>query len=83
MIRLLVPIVLIYISQGAYAFDNSSDLQIDPGTRSFSGISDLFPNPREMDCAPTCEGGRGCGQFTDVDACIDDGADLGCFWTCQ
>jgi len=81
--RLLIPLVLIYISQGSYAFDNSTDLQSLSSTRDLSGISDLLPDLRDLDCSPKCEGQRGCGQLKDVDACIDDGSELGCFWSCQ
>jgi hypothetical protein len=79
----LIPFVLIYISQGSYAFDNSSDLQSGSSARDFSSISDLFPKPEDMACVPKCDGHQGCGQFKDVDSCIDDGAELGCFWVCQ
>lgn len=83
MIRLLIPIVLIYISQGSYAFDNSSDIQSFSSSRDFASISDLFPSPEDMACAPKCEGGHGCGQFRDIDSCIDDGAAMGCYWKCE
>lgn len=83
MFRLLVPLVLIYISQSAFAFDSSMDLKSASPTRDLSSISDLFPDLEDLACSQSCEGHNQCGQFQDVDSCIDGGAELGCFWTCQ
>jgi len=81
--RLLVPLILIYISQSAFAIDSSMDLNAASPTRDLSSISDLFPDLEDLACTPSCDGPRGCGQFQEVDACIDQGAELGCFWVCQ
>ena len=86
MLRLLVPIILIYISQGAYAFENQADMQSVSSVRDFSSISNLIRDLEDLDCVATCQGdrkGNACGQFKDMDSCIDDGAALGCYVTCQ
>ena len=83
MLRLLVPIVLIYISQGTYAFDNSMDLNTTSTSRDLSSISDLFPELEDFECSAECEGPAQCGQFQDINSCVDGGAELGCFWACR
>jgi hypothetical protein len=79
----LVPILLIYVSQSAHAFDSGNELRMAPPTRDLSSIADLFPDLDDLACTPRCEGARGCGQFQDIDACIDDGAELNCSWVCH
>ncbi len=84
MFRLLVPVVLIYISQFAYALDNTMEMQSVSSPRDFSNISELMRDLEDLDCSASCQGGHNaCGQFTDMDSCIDDGAAAGCYWTCQ
>jgi len=84
--RMFVPIILIYISQGSYAFDNTMELRSDrfpTGFQDLSSISQLIPDLEDLQCLPQCEGGAYCGQFTDVNSCLDQGAQAGCFWSCQ
>lgn len=84
MIRFLAPIILIYISQTAYAAGEGASFSAPEITpREIATISELIPDLEDLECQSQCEGAPGCGQFTDVDSCVDEGQARGCFWSCK
>ncbi len=83
--KLIAALVLIYISQSAFAGSMDSAMSNDR-SRDLTTISELIPDIEDLECRPKCEGNahtaNSCGQFTTLDSCLDTGSDQGCFWSC-
>jgi hypothetical protein len=83
--KLISALVLIYISQAAFA-GGRSDFYDNGGStsREITLVMDALPDMEDLDKAPRCEGNpeiqNTCGQFQTLDGCLDEGADQGCFW---
>ncbi len=51
--------------------------------RSFNSFSELIPDLDDLDCEPQCVGSPKCGDFKIIQQCLKDGAEHGCFWSCD
>ena len=83
--KLISVLVLIYISQAAFAGGNSDDFgNAGPVSREITMVTDALPDMEDLDKVPRCEGNaqtyNTCGRYQTLDSCLDDGADQGCFW---
>lgn len=79
--KILALSILIYLSQGAYALDGVVGSDVS-SLRDITSISELVPNLDDLEATATCQGAPACGQFTDIDSCLDESDPrLGCFWS--
>jgi hypothetical protein len=85
-----IPLLLLFIyavakpSWAVADFERNTDLKQDVN-RSVTSIADIIPDLDSLDCTPKCEGktASNCGQYQDMDSCLDDGSAKGCFWSCE
>lgn len=81
----LVPLVLILNAAPVWA---APGLAVRPDARPGSyddiqTVEELIPELNSLQCSARCDGQPACGQFKDMDTCIDLGEANGCFWACD
>jgi hypothetical protein len=79
LLKVCSVLVLIYISQGAFALDITDRF---PASGDRGSISELIPNFEDLRVEQKCEGkSADCSKYDNSKACINEGRDLGCFWS--
>ncbi len=81
MLRALILILAVLSSTSAYS-DSIAEYD-HKASRELTSISDLFPSLDTLDCTPKCGGAPVCGEFSEMNSCLDDGAPADCFWSCE
>jgi hypothetical protein len=81
MARKLLIILMLINSAGAFATD--SQRERPQAARDISSISELLPGLDTLDCTPRCTGAPICGEFREMNSCLDQGAAADCFWSCE
>jgi hypothetical protein len=81
MFRKSLIILMVFCSFPLLAADREHSRH-DSG-RDISNISELFPTLDTLDCTPRCDGAPICGDFQEMNSCLDEGAAADCFWSCE
>ncbi len=51
--------------------------------RGLATIIDFIPSKEQFRCEPRCDGKSFCGQFHDIDSCLNIENQNACFWSCE
>jgi hypothetical protein len=88
--KTLPLLVLILISASSVWAGPGLDIrpQIDSlpnptSTWNTDALNELIPDLSDLRCESRCSGSSACGQYRGMDACLEEGAAQGCFWSCE
>lgn len=77
-----LAIALVFSLSAFAGYDREDDFSRDD-RREIGSIQDLLPEVNNLNCQTKCVGQPGCGDFKDMDSCLDQNAQNGCFWSCD
>lgn len=80
--RVLIYILVICATPLAFA-DSSFDEDKYFSDRGLASITEYIPSKEAFRCEPRCGGPSQCGQFTDIDQCLEPSNKNACFWSCE
>ncbi|MBX3022603.1 MAG: hypothetical protein KF799_13100 [Bdellovibrionales bacterium] len=85
MFKVLAPAILIFASSAVLA---APGLDVRPGVDferadEITTVQQMIPRYDNLQCQARCDGRAECGQFKDMDTCLDLGETAGCFWACD
>jgi len=71
------------VISSAPAFAQGGDKEFSKADREISSFNDLFRGLDDLNCTPKCGGAAICGEFREMNTCLDEGDAADCFWSCE